>query len=128
MEKIIGFLLLRKSMSDSGSLIVSLLAGMAAVAVLTLVAGLLFCVLLLGSIYTGYYILLSAGVAPLTAALILGGILLCSFIICTIAILTLVKRISRIPRRVTGINTPFGDQIGVVVDSFIDGFNTPPLH
>lgn len=123
--KIAGLILLQRTVSASSSLLEKLLAGMAAIAVLALIATLLFGSLLLGGVYIGHQTLLASGFPEQTANLITGGIVLCLFLIAIIGIILCIQKIRDIPKRLIKNEAPAVNAVGNVVDAFVEGFRKP---
>jgi len=124
--KIAGFLLLRKTLSVSTSLIESLLVGMAFVFMLSLVASILFTSLIAGGIYVAYQGMITHGVEPLAAACILGGIIVLVLAVIIMAAVLLAYKISHIPKQLTLVESGISRHINDVVDAFSEGFNAVP--
>jgi hypothetical protein len=123
--KIAGFILLQRTMSASTSLLESLLAGLAAIAVLALVSALLFGAFILGSVYVGYQALLASGYTALQAALIAGGAILCLLLAAITGILFYIRKIRGIPKRLVMNEAPVAGAVSHVVEAFVEGFRKP---
>jgi hypothetical protein len=123
--KIAGFILLQRTVSASKSLLESLLAGMAMIAVLALIATFLFGSLILGSVYIGYQALLAYGYPEQTAALITGGIILFLLALAITGIIICVQRIRGIPKRLVTNEAPMVNVVSQVADAFAEGFRKP---
>lgn len=120
--KIAGFLLLQKTASISNSLIAALLAGLAIIAILSLMAMLLFGFLVLGGIYVSYQGLLGAGFTPQQAALITGGVIFVLLAAIIAVILMCVRQIKTIPKRLVTNEAPVVNVVSNIADAFVEGF------
>jgi len=124
LEKIAGFLLLRKSISAGTSLIESLLVGMALVFMLGLLASMLLTSLIAGGIYVAYHVMIAHGVVPLTADYILGCVIFLMFMIIVLAAMLFAYRISYIPKQLVSADSAIGRHVNEAIDAFADGFAT----
>ena len=127
-ERIIGFILLRKTLSAGTSLVESLLVGMAVVLLLGLIASILLASLIGGGIYVSYHAMLSYGITPFLASCIIGGTLFMLLLLIMLTIIMCVLRIKTIPRRLITVESKFTEPFNKVVDAFINGLNNTPVR
>ena len=123
--KIAGMILLQRTVSASSTLLESLLAGMAAIAVLALIATLLFASLIMGGIYVGYQALLASGFTAQAAALVTGGVIFCLLIVAVVAIIACIRKIRGIPKRLVTNEAPMINIVSQIADAFTEGFRKP---
>ncbi len=123
--KIAGLLLLKKTMSASSSLLENLFAGLVVVAVLSLMATLLLGSLILGGVIFGYQALLTSGYEAQTAALIMGGAVLCLLVIILAAIVLCIRKLRKIPKRLVINEAPALNIVSNITDAFVEGFRRP---
>jgi hypothetical protein len=114
-----------RTLSSRATLLQWLFGGLAAIAVLVMIAVTLVGLLLLEIFYCTYQQLIVAGVGPGLAALIIGGIiLLLIFVFLGLAWIQWLRTCG-LPRRIIMAGAPLNGGAQNVIDAFMAGFLSP---
>lgn len=106
---------------QSKRLVQNNLAGIVRLAGLAIIVSIMIAASILASFYVGYLVLLSCGIAPLIATIIIYFLLVLTTVILVILIVSYVRKMRKLKQNLSE-QPPIAKYAMSVVDSFIDGF------
>lgn len=127
LSKLLGLILLRRTMSASTSLLEGLLTGAAAIFVLGLVFTILIASLIAGGIYVSYNTLVAHGMDPLTAGIIIGSVILLILAVLFAILIVSIIRIGKLPKHFVTTESEIAKTANRIIDAFMAGFEGKPL-
>lgn len=126
--KILGLISIGGAIAES-PLPRKLLSGMATVAGLTVVTGMMIGTLMVGALYAAYYALVDYGVSPESALVTVAGIATVITIILISVTVHYVKSLFEMPRLLPeSQSSSIAGKVTGIADSFVDGLLTREVH
>ena len=125
--KALGLLKLGKGIAEA-RLFQSLLSGLTAVVGFIVIAAMVTGALLLLALYGGYKYMLTLGVEPFMAAVIIGGIMLLAILVLVSYAQCYLRKLCELPRQFREIESPVSGYVQSVAESFKQGFNGIELN
>lgn len=122
--KILGFALMRRSMSNVTPLFNHLLTGVAVVVGLSIIIAIMVGILLTGGLYIFYESLILHGLDIDLARAVIGLMVLFIIVILAVMVYSSVKKIKLIPHQIMDTQNPVSARANAVWNAFMDGLLT----
>lgn len=127
LSKLLGLILLRRTVSAGTSLLEGLLTGVASIFTLGLVFSILVSSLITGGIYVSYNALVAHSGDPMRAAVFVGSAILLMLAFILIVLAVSISRIGKLPKHFAGTESELAKSANQVIDSFLAGLEGKPL-
>ncbi len=115
---------LSKTISAATSMLMRLLAGVAAIVICVILAAILLAVLLIGAVLVAYRQLVISGMDPQMAALLIGAILLAMLAGVVLYAKKHLNQLRVTSRSLVNFKAPGTDNVVRLIDAFMEGFES----
>lgn len=125
--KVLGLISVGKAFSVT-PMYKKFLSGVAAVAALTVISGMMIGTLLVGSLYAAYKGFLYSGMDPQAALIVTAGIAIIVTIVLIATTISYLRSLFDVPKRLLQAESPMASQVGGLADAFFDGLLTREIR
>ena len=126
-SKLIGIWMFKRTVSSTTPLLMRLLLGMAALTVSAVILAILGAAIVFGLLWVAYEQLVTNGVPPHNAELIIGGVVLALFAYTLGLVQSHWRSMRKVANSIIYMQAPISGKLSTLADAFMDGYEHPNL-